>query len=692
MKNIKEIDINVIKRLRVVPVAAVASNDTGYHKEDYTKSLLLVQKAASYRSALDGFLQKIKRNRNIYMGKQWEDIVVVDGETYTAKELYKKMGKNPMNINVVQSTVRNIIGQYRKGEYKPIIASQNREGQQESEMMTVALQSVLNENNMHDRNARQLELFILTGFPVYKITYSYDHLLQRPKVLVRAVSAQKIIINPEARDLFGEDINFIGEIHDYSHNDMMSMYGNNVGEEKINEICLYNKDKVYGEYQTFTSEELDELSVLRGNGMNNSSRVLEIWQLEGEYRIEYHDRATAEWGVVKYSELGVIQSENYERLRMGQEQGVEVPLISFKKRYYKFWKTYHISLVDYSILYEGETPYAHLSHPYVFYCYPGIDGQVCGLSESLNDIQLLFSRNIMLQDMLISTSAKNLLVIPKSTLEASKVTAQQVANQWVKSNGVIVLDYDNARKPLPVQLSTTPGAQIGINNIIQSTMQLLREVSGVKDSMLGDNPKSGEPYSSYYLSSANASINIADLIEGFNTFTNKTYEKAIKLIKQFWTERQYVNVAGIEASDFARNYDPEAIREFEFTSVIAQGENTAVMRDIVTKELMGLLANGLVSFEMFLEHGNSPYAEKMLQTIKRYREELAEGKHPEGVPQWLLAEYQGMQQQGNFGDQSALDDFLKNGGDVENLSPMENGIGKEVPPPQNPRRPLMINS
>jgi hypothetical protein len=665
MKRIRDIDKGVLKKLsQMTNHVAAAVKPAEQQKDDTSRNIRLLSKASKYRSAMYPFLQKVQRNRNIYIGRQWEDIIVINGQSFKSKDLYRKMGKNPMNINVVQSTIRNIIGQYRKSAYKPIIVSQNRDGQQESEMMTVALQSVLNENNISDRNTRQLESFIISGFPIYKITYSYDSLLQRSKVQIRAVSAQSVIINSEAKDLFGEDINFIAEIHDYSYEDMMSIYSRYAGREKINDICLY-RDKYEGNssyYNTFTTEELDSLDVIRGVAEANKSRVLEIWQLEGEERIEYHDTAIAEWGVVKYSELEALVAENEDRKRMSIEQSIDVPLIKMRKRYYKFWKTYHISAVDCSTLYEAETPYTHLSHPYVFYC-SNIDGYAGGLAESLNDIQMLFSRNIMLQDLLIATAAKNLLIVPKKTREASNVSMTKIANEWNKVDGVLELDI-SGDKPAPFQISTTPGATIGINNIIQSTLQLLREVSGVKDSMLGETPKSGEPYSSYYLSAANASINIIDLIEGFNTFTNKAYEKAIKLIKQYWQEKQYVNVTGMDASDFARNFDPQAIRDFEFTSAIAQGDNTAVMRDVVTKELLGLLGNGLISFEMFLQHGNMPYSEKMLQQIKKFREELDSGTVPEGVPAWLQAEYQNLQQQNmvnNPQSQAMLDEFIKNG-------------------------------
>jgi hypothetical protein len=661
MKKITKEDINVAGRIKFkAPDSRMEVKS--YLKDDLRRNLGLCQKAASYRSAMYDFLQRTERNRNIYLGKQFEDIIIIGGVAYKAKDAYRKMGKNPMNINIVQSTVRNLIGQYRRDEYKPVIASQNREGQQEAEMMTVALQSVLNENDMPDRNARNFEKFIITGFPVYKITYSYDPLLKKPKIKIRSVSAQSLIINPNARDLFGEDINFVGEIHNYSYNEMMSLYSRYAGEEKIKNISIYIKDEEsLSNYNTFSTEELDGLDCLTAGQEINKSRVLEIWQLEGEYRLEVHDSASSDWDVVSLSRLREYEQENANRVRISVEEGIELPLIRLRKIYYQYWKTYHISLVDFSTLYEGETPYDHLSHPYNFYCYPGIDGKVSGLLESLNDIQLLFSRNIMLQDMLIATSAKNLLILPKKTLEASGVTAQQAASQWNRTDGVLVLDT-GPDKPTPTQISVTPSATIGINNIIQSTVEMLREVSGVKDSMLGNTPNSGESGTLYALQTSNASTNIIDLISGFNTFVNKTYEKAIKLIKQYWTEKQYVNVIGTEASELAKNYDPAAVRDFEFVSTIGRGENSAVFRDIVNNQLVNLLQSGYISLDMLLQNSSLPYSDRMLQQINSFREELKSGNVPVGAPAWLLQEYQ--QQAGtqnNPENQALLQEYLQQG-------------------------------
>jgi hypothetical protein len=643
MKKIKETDLRITKRIKTSN-SKRAADAYDFIRKDIDRNFNLLRKCAAYRSAMQPYLAQIQRNRTLYFGRQWDDIMYVNGKGYREYEVYRRMGKNPMNINLIQPNIRNVLGQWRKGKYKPVVFSQNREGQEESEMMTVALQSVLNYNNSQDRDARLFEKFAITGMPVYKVTYTYNDEIMRPVVRCRDVTPYSLIINPDVRDVFGEDINFIAEIHDYSYDELMSLYYQYVPDNILKEISMKSdRDDYLSYYDTFSTETVDSLDVLLGGVSSNKARILEIWQLEGETRYEVHDPLSASWEVVKKEALSEFQSENAARVEFMQTYDTEAPLIDIKEIYYRFWKVYHISLNNYVTLFESETPYEHNSHPYTIMCYPAIDGKVYGMIEGLIDLQKLASRNIMLNDMLISTAAKNLLIIPQNTREASNVTIEEITSQWASPAGVIELAVDQTHQ-MPQQISTTPAASIGINNAISQTIDLIREISGVKDSILGNSPNSGVSGTLYAQETLNASLNTLDYIESFSTFIERTHAKIIKLIKQYWTEKQYIGI-GADSNSGSLEYDPEKIRDFEFNNVIAKGENNPVLRNELDKELTQLLMNQYISLDMLLDNTSSPYADRLKKQLSRYREELREGKMPIGAPQWLFAEYQMQQQQ-----------------------------------------------
>lgn len=55
---------------------------------------------------------------------------------------------------------------------------------------------------------------------------------------------------------------------------------------------------------------------------------------------------------------------------------------------------------------------------------------------------------------------------------------------------------------------------------------------------------------------------------------------------------------------------------------------------------MKLLEGQFISIEMFLEHSSYPFTDKILQSIKKMREEVAQGQMPEGMPTQLLQQIQ----------------------------------------------------
>lgn len=63
-------------------------------------------------------------------------------------------------------------------------------------------------------------------------------------------------------------------------------------------------------------------------------------------------------------------------------------------------------------------------------------------------------------------------------------------------------------------------------------------------------------------------------------------------------------------------------------------------RVVIDDILMKLLEGQFISIEMFLEHSSYPFADKILQSIKKMRKEAAQGQMPEGMPTQLLQQIQ----------------------------------------------------
>ena len=171
-----------------------------------------------------------------------------------------------------------------------------------------------------------------------------------------------------------------------------------------------------------------------------------------------------------------------------------------------------------------------------------------------------------------------------------------------------------------------------------------------------------------------------DYISFFNAFLTKTHYKILKLIKQFWTEEQYIDVYGSTVSPEARRYSPEKVNDIEFASVISSGELKSTILETETQMQNQWMMQGLISIEMLLQNGNIMGGDKLLQQFKSFREQLSEGKIPEGAPAWLVQEVMSVRQNVNPQDQQALAQLMQNGGNIQTPenSPTDTRMQNEI--------------
>ena len=62
----------------------------------------------------------------------------------------------------------------------------------------------------------------------------------------------------------------------------------------------------------------------------------------------------------------------------------------------------------------------------------------------------------------------------------------------------------------------------------------------------------------------------------------------------------------------------------EFDHKVIQGQDTPVYRAVIEDTLMNLLTTQLIDIEMYLEHSTMPYADKLLESIRRKRQEISQ--------------------------------------------------------------------
>lgn len=607
-------------------------------------ALELLQRANECYDAHYKLRQNIRRAMRYYSGDQWSDTVVVNGEVMSEEKYIQMQGKPALKQNLIRPPLRNILGYFRRSPYKSLVIARNRDDQKAAEMISVALESAHEMNKSTEKDARMLETFLSSGVAIYNTGYRYSRKRLRSIPQFEPIEFDKFFMTPDAKDVCGEDVDLIGHICDLSLEQVIEDYAKN--EKEAQEL----EDIFSVSTREYSTEQVKDKKVKRNESFlypqdTTKCRVFKICRLEGMWELYVHDPLDpSHYEIHPIEDLPLIEQENAMRILVAQRQGVEPTLVEHKKKYCRKWMYYHITASGHC-LFKTENPYEHNDHPYVVKFYPMLNGQVWSLVDDMIDQQRMINRMIILQDFIISASAKGVLLVPDDCI-ADDFTFEDIAEEWTKYNGVIkIKTKPGVQLPQQIVAKSMP---VGVNDMINLQMKLINDIGGVHDAMQGKSATSGTPAGLYQQETMNAQMNIVDYLETYSSFLQDRDFKLLQIIKQYYTEKQYIALAGKSYTEEAKHYDPAAIRDIQFDNTISRSTDTATMRMYMDDILKFLLERQLIGVEMFLEHSSYPFADKLLQAISRQKEMLEKGQMPDNMTMAQL----GQQMQQNIPDSS----------------------------------------
>ena len=144
----------------------------------------------------------------------------------------------------------------------------------------------------------------------------------------------------------------------------------------------------------------------------------------------------------------------------------------------------------------------------------------------------------------------------------------------------------------------------------------------------------------YNQQAQNATTSLLDLLDAFSEFVRDGAMKDVKNIQQFYDTPRVFNIAGKNCAMV--KYDPQKIRNVEFDLSIVESTATPTYRAMANEMLLELWKAQAISVEQLLEHGDFPFADKLLQSIQAQREQMAQGQAPGGLtPELAAAAQQG---------------------------------------------------
>ena len=598
----------------------------------------VLMEAQHYWNQMEDFRRDRERNKRYTYGFQWDDKICVDGKTMTEEEYIKSQGNVPLKNNLIRRLVKSVLGVYRSQMKEPTCTARDRDEQKLGETMSTILQCNMQLNRMTEVYARTMEEFLISGFITHRKSYGWRN--GKEDCWTDYVQPNNFFIDNNMRDFRGWDVSVLGEIHDISFGQLCEQFATCPEDyTKLRDIykLAARREYIASYAERFGYSRLENYDFLFTSEPGRC-RVIELWRKEQKPRYRCHDYQNGD--IFKIDEEDYYKSVvavNEERMQMAKSVGMpedDVPLIKATWFVDDYWYFYYLTPFG-DILKEGETPFEHGSHPYVFKAYPFIDGEIHSFVADVIDQQRYTNRLITLYDWIMRASAKGVLMMPDDCLPDG-VSIDDIAESWTEFNGIIVYKPSKSGR-VPEQVANN-STNIGIAELLNMQLKFFEDISGVTGALQGKPGFSGESAAHYQQQTQNATTTLLDLLESFSSFVTDGAYKDVKNMQQFYDSKRVFNIAGKSGAQI--EYDPKKIRDVEFDLSITESTLTPAYRHLANDILMQLWQSHAISVEQLLEHGDFPFADELLQSIKAQKEQLEQGKVPDGLSPELIAQAQ----------------------------------------------------
>ena len=611
------------------------------HNRTNRRAYDVLMEANYYWNQMNDFREERERNKRYTYGNQWDDIVTVEEDgcmkKMTEGEYIKKQGNVPLKNNMIRRLVRNVIGVFRSQSKEPTCTARDRDEQKLGETMSTILQCNRQLNRMSEVDARTMEEFLISGFIVHRKSYGWRN--GKEDCWTDYVQPDNFFIDNNMRDFRGWDVSCLGEVHDISFGELCEQFAQSPSDyQRLHDIYSYATDRqvistTMASFGYSNNTDTDFL-VPRDYGR---CRVIEVWRKEQKPRYRCHDYQNGDIFKINVEDFDYyVTRVNKHRMELGRANGMadsEIPLIKAQWFMDDYWYFYYLSPFG-DILKEGETPFEHGSHPYVFKAYPFIDGEIHSFVADVIDQQRYTNRLITLYDWVIRATAKGVLLIPEDCL--GDHDPQEFADAWTQVNGVIVFKPSRSGQ-LPTQIAAN-ATNIGIGELLNLQLKFFEDISGVNGALQGKPGYSGTSAALYNQQTQNATTSLLDLLEAYSYFVRDGAYKDVKNMQQFYDTKRVFNIAGKAGSQIV--YDPKKIRDVDFDLNISESTTTPAYRQIANDFLMQLWQAQAISVEQLLQYGDFPFADDLLQSIQSQTEQVKAGGVPGGVSPQIMQQVQ----------------------------------------------------
>lgn len=597
---------------------------------------LLSECARSWNNK-EEFRKERHRVLQMLFGDQWGEMIHVYGlGNMTESEWIRRQGMAPLKNNIMISLWMSVFGIHAKQETEPVCYARNQAAKDLSDNLSAALQSNWQNQYMSE---------ILDGaFAEYLIS-SAAFMRNSYEELDELYDSYNFYENPDymfwegGNDPVHRDIHMIGCLHNVTRENLYFRFARPEYGLTIEDLDqIFHLGDVVDQHNRSTSQQINErnsyenLSFYRASDLGEV-RVIEVWREEVKPRYQCFDPLATDQ-IDKYfrcekKDLEKVRDINLERKQMYDEQGVpkeKRAYITAREIVDKYWQ-YYFMAPDGRILCEGETPYDHKSHPFTVSLFPYVNGEIHPFMGSFIDQQKYINRMVMINDYAIRTAAKGMTFLPRS-LKPDDMTDEEYANQKSRFDAVFIYDDTKSRTGAKPEFYTHSAFNTGANEMLQTQLNMIHEVSGVSGALQGKTPTSGTAASRYAMEAQNATTTIYPLIKKFNGFEERVAMKTLITLQQYYEEGRDITP---KKSDKQIFYKANLCRNIKANISIKNSAASAAFYEMGNQVLEMLWNSKAIDVRTYLKNLDAPFADKILQDIDNYQAQVMQGQIP-GAP------------------------------------------------------------
>lgn len=469
-----------------------------------------------------------------------------------------------MKNNLIRRLVRNVIGVYRAQGAEPKCTPRNPSDCNSAEIVNELLRRNAEVNRLSAVNTRTLEDFLIGGLIAQRKWYGERN--GQLDCWTDYVPPRNFFIDSGMRDFRSWDCACIGEVHDIPFSD----------------VC-----------RNFSRSEADcsDLAKIYGMGSDRSA-VAECW---------------GDFGYGCSPAFSFLLPSQPGRCRVIEAWVKEcVPCSDDGKwRLKEKWRFYFLTPFG-DVLAEGDTPYAHGSHPYVMKAYPMIDGEIHAFVSDVIDQQRYTNRLITLYDWMARASAKGVLLVPEDCLPRGG-SLRDFAATWSKLNGVLAYRPSNSGEG-PRQVNGNV-SNMGISELLNMQLKFFEDISGVHGALEGKLDNAGMSAELYGQQTQNATTALLDVLSAFSEFLRDAAYKDVSNMLQYYTHADMERIAGQSAD----------IQNSAIDLSIASPASAAYQAKSSNELLIEIWKSGQITLDQMLRAGNFPFAETLLKSREKER-------------------------------------------------------------------------